>query len=1181
MTKCDVCHFENPDGFAYCGRCGNWLSNSKETFDSQTIEGERKQVTIIFADISGFTALNDAAKTPADVERVLQVVNHCLDMFSEVVYEYDGYIDKYMGDAIMAIFGAPRTHEDDPERALRAALSMRERLEEFNRNPPFPLAEPLGIHMGINTGTVIAGLYGSKRKRSYTVMGDAVNVTSRLESVSERGEFLVSQDTYNLTHRLFVFKERETVSVKGKREPLKFFELIDARRQRASQRGIAGLRAPMVGREKEFDQLRRKTLNLNKYLGSISVIIGEAGLGKSRLTSELQQETARKNRDLVWIEGRGLSFQQHLSYKLFIEILRQYLGVSGDEGGEVVWQKWLSAGKVLFNSRRDEVIPYLATLMGIKLPENVTQSMPLSDSLLLQQRMFLAVGEWVETVVNQHPMVLVFEDLHWADSNSVNLLEYLMTVSQEMPLHLICVTRPERETDFWAVKERAYRYYPDRYSEVNLAPLTKDQSRFLVDRLLSVEQLPDTLEHLILSRSEGNPLFMEEVLRSLIEDETLIKAGDTWTMSRPVTEIFIPETLAGVLTARIDRLDEPVKRTLQIASVIGRVFHRHLLEAIMENTANLDSYLAALLGAELIRERPNEYEEEYIFKHVLVQEAAYNSLLLQQRRVYHKQLADYLAQLYWIRGEEYASEAARHYEQGDIWKRAITYLIRSAEASKSAFDIDNAVNFYSRALSLAGKVDDLEAKTLIEAHEGRGNLLKRLGRVDEAQADFEEVFNLAVVDEDAAIQMRALSELGKLHGGYQDYNQTARYFERALEIARAIDDKPGIVDTLNELGDFHLNMGQLAHAETTLEEALTIATSVGNTRQIANSRNGLATVRLYRGDIAASIDQLEDLVQSWRNLGDYQGLMRAYVPLATAYTWQADYKRSDQTCQDALEILERFGDMTWVPQFRFYLAYNAFARGNLSEAEANIAEAIDISKRIGKGLWHAAGLAYRGYYRLFRIQSEDAFVDITQAVEMVETISSPLWINRLKLVQSLALRFREESGAAEALLLKAYQDAGRMGLVADEVMSLGALLEGYLAGQQWTQIDSVLDIYKSLSEASGMKTFQARALLAEARLAEQHGRSEVAADLLLQADHIVQATGDCFDEFVIKVNLANLLALQGRKKEARTALQKAEKVLKQIAGAILDEVEQQYFLTWYQKGMVNRLKEQLSPAGKK
>ncbi|NIP23953.1 MAG: hypothetical protein GWO38_09065, partial [Phycisphaerae bacterium] len=193
MIKCETCHFVNPDRFAYCGRCGNWLSNSDETaetFDSTTIEGERKQVTVIFADISGFTALNDAAKTPADVERVIQIANHCLDMLSEVVYEYDGYIDKYIGDSIMAIFGAPRTHEDDPERALRAALAMQERLEAFNRHPPFPLAEPLGIHMGINTGTVIAGLIGSKRKRSYTVMGDTVNVAARLEGVSERGEFL-------------------------------------------------------------------------------------------------------------------------------------------------------------------------------------------------------------------------------------------------------------------------------------------------------------------------------------------------------------------------------------------------------------------------------------------------------------------------------------------------------------------------------------------------------------------------------------------------------------------------------------------------------------------------------------------------------------------------------------------------------------------------------------------------------------------------------------------------------------------------------------------------------------------------------------------------------------------------------------------------------------------------------
>ena len=196
IVKCEICGFENPEGHFYCGHCGNGLatvsSDDGNFLLNAPIEGERKQVTVIFADISGFTALNDAAKSPAEVEQVVRLINFCLQELSKAIFEFDGYIDKYIGDAIMAVFGAPRAHEDDPERALRAALAMKTRLEAFNQNPPMPLPEPLGIHMGINTGTVIAGMVGTDRKRSYTVMGDAVNVASRLEGVSERGEILIS-----------------------------------------------------------------------------------------------------------------------------------------------------------------------------------------------------------------------------------------------------------------------------------------------------------------------------------------------------------------------------------------------------------------------------------------------------------------------------------------------------------------------------------------------------------------------------------------------------------------------------------------------------------------------------------------------------------------------------------------------------------------------------------------------------------------------------------------------------------------------------------------------------------------------------------------------------------------------------------------------------------------------------
>ena len=1160
MVKCDICHFNNPDGFAYCGRCGNGLSSASdasESFISSAIEGERKQVTIIFADISGFTALNDAANTPDEVEKVLQIVNHCLHILSEVVYEYDGYIDKYMGDAIMAVFGAPRSHEDDPERALRTALAMRERLDGFNRNPPFPLTQPLGIHLGINTGTVIAGLIGTKRKRSYTVMGDAVNVASRLEGVSERGEVLVSQDTYHLTNRLFVFKEREPVTVKGKREPLVIYELVGARSQDATQRGIAGMLSPLVGRDKQFTNLQRKISNLQAGQGGIITVIGEAGLGKSRLIAELYQQTVKNKANLHWLEGRGLSYRRSSSYRLFIGILHQYLNIGADEPGDVVWQKLQAIGPTLFNSRANEVIPYLAALMGVKLDEKTAQNMPLSDPMLLRQRMFLAVGEWVETIVAKRPCVLVFEDLHWADPYSVPLIEYLMTITRSLPLLVICLTRPDKEIDFWPVRERTTAEYQDIYTEIWLDPLTQEQSRYLVDQLLQVEHLPDVLERLIYTRSEGNPLFMEEVLRSLIEDGTLVKDDGSWTMSRPITEINIPETLTGVLTSRIDRLDEPVKRTLQIASVIGRTFHRSVLEGvadeITDDPSQLDKYLATLMAAQLIKELPADGEKEYKFKHILTYETTYNLLLLQQRRVYHKRIADYMAPWYYLKGEEYASVVARHYEQGEVWHRALTYLIRAAEASRVIFDNFNAAEFYTRALNISELVENLQPKTLIQIYQGRGRILKRLGKIDQARADFEEALELAQQAQDLRTQMRVLGELGQLRAGYGQISQAAPYFEQALEIARQIEDTQGLVDALNQLGEFKFNMGQLKESSACYNEALKLARELNLTQYRASSQDGLAAVILRQGEMPAAVERLEDIARTWRDIGNYQGLMKTYVSLAAAYAWQANYKKSDKICANAMTLQERTGDLNWAPAFSYFLAYNAFAAGNWGATGENLDTSIKTSQQLGNSIWQSMALTQSGYYHLMLGQPDLALLQIQEGLKAAKKTGSPLWISRAKRALALWYRFDGNYAPAQNILQAELKRAAKMGFVPDQVEAQRQLLKTWLNAGKWDEIPSLLRQMDDLATSSNMKADQVECLLVSARLARHKQDYEQELDLLLEARNIAQQINHKALEITIETAIVAPQSNLKRFSRAKTSLKRARRLLDEIANTLENE----------------------------
>jgi len=573
LSKCEICGFDNPITNFYCGRCGNGLTTENHTQDTSIlnapIEGERKQVTIIFADISGFTALNDAANSPAEVEQVVRLINLCLQELSEAIYEFDGYIDKYIGDAIMAVFGAPRAHEDDPERALRTALSMRERLEAFNQNPPMPLPEPLGIHMGINTGTVIAGMVGTDRKRSYTVMGDAVNVASRLEGVSERGEFLVSESTYNLTRHLFKFEEREPVTVKGKREPLKIFELKDVGGGRPKPP-----EAPIIGREYELEALIGQYNKVLTHDGSVVVVTGDTGLGKSRLISEFRKQTEDVSEQEVaplWLFGRGLSYRQSFKNRLFVDILYSYLELPENPDDTLVKMRIEDMGEKLFGERKDDVVPYLATLLGISLDEEVASNLPLNDPQVLQQRTFLAMGQWLEALVAKQPVVMIFEDLHWADPSSVDIIQFLSTLTVYNPILMVCVTRPERESTFWNAKGQIAQDLGNNFTELTLWPLTDEESRQVINYLLKIDQMPVELEGLLLRRAEGNPLFLEEVLRSLIELGAIEHVEGRWEIMRSVAEIDIPHTLQGA-----HRPYRPVARRSQTRTA-GRGGHWPLL----------------------------------------------------------------------------------------------------------------------------------------------------------------------------------------------------------------------------------------------------------------------------------------------------------------------------------------------------------------------------------------------------------------------------------------------------------------------------------------------------------------------------------------------------------------------------------------------------------------------------
>ncbi len=1173
-VKCDICGFENPDGHFYCGHCGNGLSTAI-TGDGNfllnaPIEGERKQVTVIFADISGFTALNDAAKSPAEVEQVVRLINLCLQELSQAIFEFDGYIDKYIGDAIMAVFGAPRAHEDDPERALRAALAMKERLEQFNQNPPMPLPEALGIHMGINTGTVIAGMVGTDRKRSYTVMGDAVNVASRLEGVSERGEILISESTYNLTNRIFVFKEREEIRVKGKREPLKIWELEAARDLSQTQRGLTGMEAPLIGREYELQNLLNHYQKLYEQQGSIVVITGEAGLGKSRLISDFRklvnrvEEEHNERAKPLWLFGRGLSYRQSFANRLLVDILHRYLDLPENPDDSLVRLRLEAMGQELFGARAGEVVPYLAALLGLKLDEQVAANLPLNDPYLMQQRTFLAMGEWVESQARQRPVIMVFEDLHWADPSSVHLIEYLFSLTLYMPLAIICVTRPDRESTFWNVKLQAARDYANHFTELTLWPLTDEESRQLIKHLLKIDQMPADSEQLLLNRAEGNPLFLEEVLRSLIEEGMIKPVDGHWEITRSISEIDIPNTLQGVLTARIDRLDESVKRVLQIAAVIGRVFPRFVLAPIVNEPEILEKALEELELAELIKVRTREPEPEYMFKHFLTHETAYNSLLHQQRSLIHKQIGDYMSRLYWQLGEEYAAIVAEHYCRSETWPRALRYLHRAGDAAVQSFANTQAVEFYSRALEVANILgQESDQATVLAVLEGRARILTRLGEPQKAIEDYKAMLALAKQLDNNSVQMRALNGIGSLHASHYDFSQASEFFREALEVSRRIGDERGIADTLSQLGNFYYNMGELGLATQCYREASDISANVQDEARRIEAEDGLAKIMIEQGEISASIARYEEIINIRRRLGYRTGLMNSLSSLLVAQTFGADYESAQVTAEEILDLHQKSGDRYRVPFVKYYQAFGQLYQGELGQADKNLQEGLRLAHEQRQKAWQALGLAWQAYYYLTVGIDEEGRRQAEESVKTAQELGSPLYVMRAQSMLGTAYRHLDRLDEAVQELENVHYVAQSMGFAPDEVMILYQLIRAYMDTNQWAKAESCLGRLLALANASEMTEFIARGQWLQSLLHIHHQQFDEAVNVLVQASNLAEQTNSRLSQYVIQIQKSYVYHLAGNGPASRDAMTYAQKLEKRLVDSLADDATRRAFLNSY------------------
>jgi predicted ATPase/class 3 adenylate cyclase len=756
--KCSLCGFENPPQMRFCGGCGTPIADV-------AVEEERKNVAVLFADICDFTAL----VASRDPEETKDKIEGCLRAMADQVAAMDGVVEKFIGDAIMAVFGVPAAHDNDAELAVRAGLQILEHARWFGASAGLEIEFRIAVHFG----EAIVSAHDRAPGREHHVFGEVVNVASRLEKTGEAGAVVVSEEVYKRTRGFFDFAALPPVKAKGVAEPLVRYRVLGERAERGKVRGIEGLSAPMIGRDDELRVLMDAYAAAARGEGArFAAVVGEAGIGKTRLTEELIRALRAAGQEPRVLHGRCLAYAGAPSYLPFVQIIKKAAGVKDDMTVAEIRERLGAAATGAFGDTR---------LGGIAVDEVLSELLAVGgdghrarghDTEQMRDQIFIVVEKYFAAVAAKSPTLVILEDVQWADGSSLALVEHLARTLNGARCLMILNSRPPEDYRSRTADLLGKLGADDLFVRVDLEDLSATESSELVAALLEVEKLPAKTRGFIVERAAGNPFFVEEIIKTLIEAGVLVQSGDSWAAARDVEELDIPDTIEGVLRSRIDNLPRQHKSLIQRAAVVGEVFWRKIVAELMERS--VDDYLSDLERRDLVRQRLESIFDddlEYIFKHAILHETVYNGILRRVRRDLHLKTALWIESNYGDRIDAYLSLVGHHFEMAGEKAKAADYYLRAAGRAASLYANDNAKEFYARAAASA-----TAAPLLRQIYTGWGEVCARTGANDEALAHYETAFEyIDTIYQEAEI----LQRLGDVYERMSAYGKALDYYDRA------------------------------------------------------------------------------------------------------------------------------------------------------------------------------------------------------------------------------------------------------------------------------------------------------------------------------------------------------------------------------------------------------------------
>jgi len=976
---CVACQAANPAGNRFCHRCGGPLAPA-EPFGSpraytpkhladkiltagSVLAGERKQVTVLFVDVSGFTSLSERL----DPEDVHQLMNRAFDLMLAEVHRYEGTVNQFLGDGIMALFGAPIAHEDHARRAVHAALGIRHALEDFQTE-----LAPRGItfraRQGLNTGLVVVGSIGGDLRMDYTAVGDTTNVAARLQQASEPGHVTISEATRRLVHGYVETRALGRLHLKGKAEPIEAWEVVGAREARTrlevgAERGLT----PFVGRDRELGALLDLFGRARAGHGQVALLLGEAGIGKSRLLLELRRRVADT---ADWHEGHCLSFGQAMTLHPLVDLVRRRFGVD-DGGDDAATAATLEHGVADVGVDLTTTVPYLRALLSLDPGTAEVRSMSPAQR---RGEMFEALRRLFVGAAERRPQVVVIEDLHWCDSGTEQFLTTLVDSVPALRALVVLTYRPGYAPPFG---ERSY------VTRIVPAALSAEDSAGMAAAVLAASALPDDLRALVVAKAEGNPFYVEELAKSLEETGALRRHDGRLQLAAAISELAIPGTIHDVIAARIDRLAEAPKRTLQLASVIGREFTRRLVDRLAEIRERSDDLLRELTALELIHERRLVPELAYMFKHALTQDVAYASLLVHRRKELHGLIGRAIEELYRDRLAEHFEMLAHHFSKAEDWERALDYLLKAADKATKAFGLRQAIDLYGQALQVAAQLGDrVEPARIMAIHRERSELSFTVFDLDGAREAAEALVALARRHGDRAAEAGGLAQIGNTLQWSEEFPAALERIREAIEISEAIDAPRPLASALYIRGYIRAVSGDLDGADADVARTVTIARATGDVGREALVLYLSALQQSWRGRYADALATGRRGVELAREHRLVAPLLRCLWNEALALSELGRYDAAFERLLEGLALSEKIGDDAFIPRFLNTLGWLCIQCGDVARG-IEFSERAYAATNASTRARHGSGAERRAF---IRINEGDAFLaqgDLTAASEVL------------------------------------------------------------------------------------------------------------------------------------------------------------------------------------------------------